>query len=644
MSTPVVDDLIGEQTEMPFNSKEQSSDVMDDRRCVRVIRSFMTRSKDYRQDYLELAQRSRRIYQNWETESRSKIKRANMQPSYGFMVIETLLPQLHDAFFGDNVEMRFEGRNHPAMEFDNVLTDFTDQQFIEMDLEPKMVHFFKNLLLDGTAIAKVPYRFQEQLISRRKMNRDPETGESFATREILKEVVFDGPDFEVLSMYDFFPDWRIREPGQIQKMRGCVHRSFKSFADLKALEKKKREDGSTSGFYENLDDVKASLKTKGSDAWGGVYWDDQAKRQLDEMAGDVKHLKDVDSVELWEYWGLYDLKGDGELEECIITVANGDVVIRKQKNFYDYKHKPFIAVPNYIRTNEFYGLAELQAVEAEIREAKAIRNARLDQINLSVNTMWLVDRAAGVDGKNLYSRPGGLVYTNDINGIKPMPIGDPSMSSAQEMQNIESQISQITAIGTPPVVGGSKSFARSATGVNFVQQFASSRLGLKTKLIGLLGFKRLVHQMMLINRQYVTDEQWVKCSDPNSENPFSILPPEAFFRDYTFILKTKPDESDEQRFQKIQSVAQIAQVAEASQPGAIKMDVLLEAMLRPLLGEGVKKFMRSPQEMQQLQQQQMQSRIQEQAANAQIGAAAQQPNAPQSSPQSLVAPGSVIGR
>lgn len=614
-------------SELPFNPSEtEIKKERSDDDIVREIRHFMEKSDEYRDPHIELAARARDRYQNWKLESVSKIRRANLKPSYGFSVIETLVPQVCEIFLGDEHIVKFEGQQREDIEFEDGLTDFFGVQFREMDFNTKFVSFVKNMHLDGTAIAKVPYRYKEIVTLRRQQQVDEVTGMVTLVRQPVYEVLYDGPDFEVVPIVDFFPDWRVKQPGDIQSMRGCVHRMYKSYADLQALEKK-TTNGQESGVYKNLDELKKSLGRKGCAAWKAPYWSDKYQDTFsgeDEQQG---RKKTWDQVELWEYWGLFDEKGDGDFKEYLITIGNGDVIIRIQENFYDYQHKPFVACPNYIRSNEFYGIPELSAVDAEIREATAIRNARLDQINLNVNGMWLADRAAGLDGKNLYSRPGGIVWTNDMNGLKPVQVPPPSVDSAQEIGFIEQNISQTTGIASPPVTGGSKSFGRTAQGVNFVQSFSNSRIGLKARIIADLCISKLVHIMMMVDRQFVTEESWVKLTSPDAPNPFVQLPPDAFFRDYAYNIKTKLELPDEVEFQKLQAAAGVLQVAEQTQPGSVKMDIVIESLLRPLIGPKVKKFMRSPQELQELQMQQAQLRVQEQAANAQIGEMAPQPNA-----------------
>jgi hypothetical protein len=603
------------------------NETLDDRRTIRMVRSFMFKSQEYRREHLELADRSRERYVNWEITEKSRIRRANLKPSYGFTVIETLVPQICDLFLGDDHIIKFKGIEMQDFAFEDPMSDFVSVQLKDMQFESKFIVFIKNMSLDGTAVAKTPYRYKEIETVKREAKQDPITGEVYRTKTPSIEVCYDGPDMENIALYDFFPDWQVKEPGCIEKMRGCVHRMYKSLTDLKQLEKKKLPDGTEVGIYKNLDDVKKSMTTRGDKAWSPPYWEDNYKQSFDRRDGNEKGIKDSDKFEVWEYWGLHDPKGDGNLQEYIITIANGDVIIREEENFYDYKFKPFVACVNYARSNEFYGIPELAVIDSEIREATAIRNARLDQINLSVNSMWVVDRAGGIDTKNLYSRPGGIIYANDINSIKRLDPSDPSQSSAVELASIEQNIGQATAIGSAPVVGGSKSFGRSATGVNYLQQFASSRIGLKGKLLSSLFFQNFTRNIMMINAQFVTDDQWLRISNPDSPNPFAVLPVTAFTRNFDYMIKPKFELPDEVQFQKMQSVAQVLQTAEQTQPGSVKMEVVIEALLRPLIGASVKKFMRTPEELQALKVENAQLRVQEQAANAQIGASAPQPNA-----------------
>jgi hypothetical protein len=603
----------------PFElSKEQIIEREAKRRTVSMVRAFMKRSHKYREPHLELARQSRELYENWTNTTRSVIQRANLKLPFAFTVIETQTPQVMDIFFRGGNNLQFKGQDVQDAQWEDLLTDFHNHQFEEMQFQSKTAIFIKSMLLDGTAIAKVPYRYKEVKAIRRNRTFNVITNEPELVKSEQIEVMFDGPDLEIIPIYDFFPDWSTKKPGDIRSMRGCVHRTFKTLASLKQA-----------GFYKNLKELEDSVRVKGCDAWSSPYYvEGDEKDEFERFQGvEEPGIKDEGRIELWEYWGLHDPKGNGEFEEYIIVVANGDVLIREEENFYDYKFKPFVACPNYVRENEFYGIPETTAVRSLIKEANTIRNARLDNINLSVNPMWIADRAAGINAKQLFARPNGIVWSNDINGIKPLPPLDPSIGSREEMAFIQNDIQNATALVNAAPVASTlgKQFGRSATGVNFIQSFSSSRLGLKARLLSDLFFKRIAWIMLMTNRQFVTEDKWIRVSDPNAPNPFEQLPPDAFFRNYDFTVETSLDNGGpDGQFQKMQSVAQILQAVEASQPGTAKPDVLLEAMLRPLLGRQVKRFVRSDQERQEMQNQQLAA---QQAINAQVGQGAPQPNA-----------------
>lgn len=604
----------------PFeSSKESVEETLKERRAVQMLRTFMRRSSEYREPFLELARKSREIYETWQPTSRSIIQRANLKLPFGFTIVETQVPQLMDIFFqGGAPAFRWKGKGPEDAVWEDTISDFHIHQLEEMGFEPKAAAFFKAMLLDGTAIGKVPYLYREQDIIVRDSEINPITGEMERIKRAKTEIVVSRPDFEVVPIYDFFPDWSVKSPGNIKAMRGCVHRMYKTLAALKS-----------SRLYKNLDEIDLSIGKKGTNAWSQPYYSEDDFKDDFERLQDQKEpgIKDSGRIELWEYWGLWDTTGNGDFEEYLITVANGDVIIRMENNPYDYKFKPFVACPNYIRETEFYGIPELTPVRPLIKEANTLRNARLDNVNLSVNPMWVADRAAGINSKSLYSRANGIIWTNDINGIKPITLPDPTNGSANELISIQQDIQNATAtVNAAPIASTlGKQFGRSATGVNFIQSFSSSRLGLKGRLASELFFKPMADIMLLTNRQFVDENTWVKVMDPNTPDPFKQLPPDAFYRKYDFAPNTALDGGGlDGQFQKMQTVAQIAQVFENSQPGTFKADILLESLLRPLLGRQVKRFVRSDQERSDLQAQQLAS---QQAINAAQGQAAPQPNA-----------------
>ena len=590
----------------PFEKREEQG-VPRKRRAREMVFDFMQRSQKYREPWLELAHKADHLYSVWESAGKSLTHRANLRLPYAYQVIETEAPRVVDAFLSAEPFFKIRGRYRDDMAWEDTLTDFCAMQLDQMDFASKFVTFVKSLLKLGTSVAKVPYRFEEREVVQRVQDVDPLTGDSVQVKIRAPQVMYDGPDWENIPLRDFFPDWASRRPGDIAAMRGCVHRTYRTLAELRA-----------SGRYENLEELERSVSAKGCDrAWLSPWWSDR-------WAGQEHEKAKKKPIELWEYWGLFDASGKGDFEERIIVVANGDVVIRDEENFYDQQFKPFIASVNVVHEDEFYGVSELFAIQGLIKEATRLRNSRLDQINLAVNRMWVVDRAAGVNSQALYSRPNGIVWANDINSVRELPPPEVPASSFREVETINNEIQTTTATASGPELSAAgKTFGRSATGANLVANIANSRISLKARMVSELALKPLGRIMLKTNAQFVSEDQWVRSGDPDRPDPFSVLPKDAFHTAYDFEIVTNIEADKAQEAQNLQMFVQFAQVAEQSQPGTINFEPVFEAVGRALLGRHVKKFTRSAEERQLLQAQQL---AQEQAANAELGANAQQPN------------------
>lgn len=595
----------------------------DEKDNIDMIRRFMVKSDQYRRNHIDLAMAARTLYQCWVSDGRSETFRANIRLPYAFGLIESEVPQIVEALFGERPFATVEGNEIQDTPWEDPLTDFLDVQVENMRLPVKAIPLVKACLLDGTAIAKVPWRIVEQEVEqKRKVVNDVGDVEDVVDR--FTRIAYDGPDIEQVDIVDFFPHWSIREPGEIQKMPGLVSRSW---ATLQALEEK---------GYKNLEKLRYSLSQKqdqglSTSAWSSPYFADGGKSFLRDLKNDnPANYKTMGMIELWEYWGK--AKVDGKVQEARILVANGDVELECLPNPSWYKFKPFVAVPNVPRTNEFYGVPELLPVKGILKEANVLRNARLDNVNLSVNAMYVVDRAAGIKAQNLISRPSGVIFANDINGVKRLdpPTTDPIVY--REVTEIQQEAKDALGIlaGAPALTQAAKTFGRSATGVQYINNVSASRVALKTKLFGELMLKPLYRMMLMWDAQFILDEQWIRVSDPEAVNPFTILPPDAFQSAVDFKIKVNYDTGGrDAEFAKLQQFLQVAQVAEATQPGIVKWDVVNQAFGRSLWGARNRKFMRTPEEMQAMQAQQLAT---QQAAEQVAGAVSQGAQPPMGGP------------
>lgn len=586
-----------------------------DAAAVKFVKNFKDKSTIYTRPYFEKFSKLFDEYVAPRNSRRAPLQRANLKFPYGFTVIETYVPYIIDAFLGDKPYLNLEAKKQMFQVFERGLENFLSNQLDEMKFIEAFTLTLKNFFIYGTSIATAPWLYEEKKV----FKRDPVLG------RVPDTQIVDRPDYQPISIFDFFPDWRNPAPGNIQKMRGCIHRVWKSYNDIKALEEKTLEDGTVVGLYRNVDQLKNLEMDQESDTRRGGGATDQYLSAHDRSLGLEENIKRKDMIELWVYWGLWDYDGSGEEQECRVTIANGSVCLARRPNPFDRQFKPFVACVDYPVEGEFYGLGELEPVWSLIKEAGALRNARLDAANQAVNRMWLVDRTGNINTKNLYSRAGGIILTDDMNSIKPLDPPEVVGSAFREVSELDYGIQQAVALPNP-AAGAAKvgaGYGQTATGVNYLQNLTTSRATLKVKLLSAQLFDQLIQILLWHNMQFLTDQAWVRDSD--DPNPFKQIPPEAFSGEYAFIPHSALDRMSRQSRQMAleQHVVPLLKLASEMSPGQIAFDRFIPAALRDLNYRGAEQFINPPQVVQQIQQGRVQAEMQKADANAQSQANAQ---------------------
>lgn len=567
----------------------------------------MRDSQNFRKRYESLWIKYYGEYANTRSVKHDAAQRANLKLPYAFTTVEGILPQLVDVFMSERPYINVEGFGPEDQDDAEKISYYLSYQLDRMKFFKQFVPFLKNLLIYGTSIAKTPWITRTRKVNKTVKVENPITGMFSFEKKPSIETEFDGPQFETIDIFDFFPDPGCTQPGNIQSMKGCAYRVFRTMDELEKMQKK---DGL--GIYENLDALKRSIggennEDRNYNAWYNMTkLDDQwALQQKATLTHQEPGLKQKGKIELWEYWGEYD-DGSG-IKEYVITVANGDTVIRCEENPFDYKFKPFVACINYLVPNEFYGIGDVEEVYALIKEATALRNARLDQANLAVNRMWIVDRNSGINLRNLYSRSGGIILTNDMNGIRELNAPEVPMSAYKEIPLIEYDMQNATGqINAAQGTGGiGRAFATTKKGVEFLQSYTASRVGLKVKQIENWVMEEYGKILLMQNRQFIRQDQFVKLLN-DEDNPFVRIEPDLFWKDYDFTAVGAMERLNKQQRQyNLQNnIIPFLQTVEQAQPNTLRMENLVKRYFKEFDYKNVNELVNTPEERQKLNDQQ----------------------------------------
>jgi len=216
-----------------------------------------------------------------------------------------------------------------------------EQSILTFQLLQTMDHyaFITNLVTDiarkGTCFVKTGWEFKEELqeVEEPVFSIDPITGEQvqIGTQSVDKMVtLINRPTRSIRNLLDIRMDPTCK--GNIGKAAFVIDTFKTNMSELKS-----------DGRYSNLDKVVIASsddeeRTNRDTEDPSFNFEDNARKEI------IVH----------EYWGNYDLNGDG-ITEPIVVAWVGDVIIRKEDNPLPGQAIPFVKAVYTNKTDEIYG-------------------------------------------------------------------------------------------------------------------------------------------------------------------------------------------------------------------------------------------------------------------------------------------------
>lgn len=419
-----------------------------------------------------------------------------------FRAIETVTPRL--------VQNEPTGSFYPAENNDvigaQVLNIMLKQNWQKAGMFEKLVRYLKSMLIFGTAFGRTFWNYDERTVKRLKpVDMNGRMVWSSKNTEEVNVVVVDRPDFEVLNIYDCYPD---PNATSLDNMRWFILRRFRSFEELK------RENENRFGVYKNLDKLERMYKNSQSDASGAsaggagdagnLYFREHRRTMLqtEEFIGQDKSNKDIVTL----------LRYDRDGNVCEIAPEYENLIIRESENPYFHGQMPIVYGVDYPYPNELYGIGEVEPVDRLQRAINAVVNQRLDNVQLILRNMWKVRKGAGVDMHTLVSAPGNIITTDDMNAIEPVAIPDATGGTfVQTMEYLTSALQNGTGITDYTIGSGNDNVMnKTATGVRLIQQEANAQFKLKIQLINHMVIAKIADQWKDLMIQFTTDQQMMR--------------------------------------------------------------------------------------------------------------------------------------
>lgn len=423
--------------------------------------------------------------------------RNNAHVPHIFTTIQSDVAKKVETLFSDIPILTFSGfgpndaayaRKHEAL----ITAQFEDSRILRKALE-----VFITADLYGTSVIQFGWETRERDLVQVSSQTLPLSGEVVRDEKLVTYRDFDGPNFDVVDLLDFFPQPGVRD---IEEMEWCIRRRWVSFERI-------QEDAARGVYDQDAVDELARL--------GGnpeTPYTDYRNFRFSRMFGEVEQLSIFSEplakpVEILEYWGKVpsELTADGTNTERVITVANGGFVLRDRPNPFWAARKPFLAYSPTPDPHHFFAIGKAEIIAKLQIVANRQVNQRLDVIDRLIDPTFIYNEDSGFDPTGLYLAPNKWIgisgpVTDQFAPITPDMRG--VQFSVQQEQEIWGWIQQATGIIDDVVIGqGGK--PDTARGTLARSEAVQVRLMLEARLMEKMMLEPLGDAYMALNKQFL---------------------------------------------------------------------------------------------------------------------------------------------
>ena len=310
-----------------------------------------------------------------------------------------------------------------------------------------------------------------------------------------KEVVmYEGPDLMIGDIFDFVVE---RNPDDdLYSTR--IHR-FHRTKDYLLAANSPDEFGNT--MYENLDDLTDENRYRETS--------DNYKRVSDVQTGMLQD--ETDAVEILEKWGNFYLRGPDGKQQAFrnyrAVVGNRRVLLAFEENPYAHGQVPWRLGQFGPSGDHVYSFGAIERSLGLQDDVNVRSNQIIDAHTLMINPMWKYKEDGALDVDDLISAPGNAIRVSDIRNLEPIAFADFTGQGMQEVGFMMAQFNQAT--------GAQSSFATEAYKKSATEVAATSQSGMArdveiARYIEHTVLRPILTMWFALNQQLLDDEQVIK--------------------------------------------------------------------------------------------------------------------------------------
>jgi hypothetical protein len=481
------------------------------------------------------------LYLGWQPKKYwegTRIPRSSLGVPIAMDQVEALLPPIMGSIFPlrDNVDIAPNPGTSPqeATAVFNVVMSQLDTA----NVREKVRIAAKQGLIYANGIIEVTWKYQK-IAKRRVIARwvnetrsvfDPTTGQTVQSqtgrnRRVLQEttemVEVNMPELINVPAQDFFIDPNL-QTNDIQQARMCAVRNYITIGELKKFR-------GTAGFQIPADNILIAM-AKSTKA--GTYQDT------------IKGMGETYRYGSWQPQNDYTRNPDSFRLEVIryhttdrcIWVFNRTWV---GYNAPSYGFIPFLNAFYVDVPNRFYGYAVTDAVEGEQRLQQATINARIDELNLTINAPFIMTNGASTNNAlSARNYPGKVWKVEKKDDITRMEMGNITQNAYLEVEASDRRAQKRTGVSDLSVLGtssiGGNSANRTATGVGVQDKAASMRIKYQVENLESNFIEPLLKMVLRMNQMFLNPEQIMQIEGQDGQfysvDPLNIINADVKFK------------------------------------------------------------------------------------------------------------------
>lgn len=469
----------------------------------------------------------------------------------------------------------------------------------------------------GKGIAKLYWRKEQRIAPRRvQMPVLSEDGRGLKMQDMLIEapqIVYDGPYAEVIHNKLFVPHPHYKN---IQKMPFvfCVYK--RSLDYVRKMEQK--------GVFRNIKNIGWTSDKASASTSSGIGEDSaEAYAKTIEIEGatsasEIESDRMAPEIDIVEGYGKYIFPEDeapydvgtgvkikGAESEAIVHIGNYKSLLSIQKN--EYGIRPFFDIGCYMHPEYYWDLGLIRLGKGIQEQYATLANTRFQGAIMSVNPMLKVHSDWDGDPASLVWKPYGLIPVDDMDEVQQLPMSDIMHAGVfrEQEEFFDTMLEEMTGMYKYNM-GGTPSRQEHVGTIYSLQSMGEARTRLLLMTMDHTGFRPLLTHMMRLNTFHLPLEVEARINSSQGDNFVPMFSGDIHV-DYDFSARYTAMEPALGKQFRAQQLIQYAQMWNESP--YLQHHQFMKAILELLDFPDTERYLKSPQQVAQMQQQMVQQQM-----------------------------------